>query len=50
MNKIIRRQMQRWETPFLHVMLDNTGARALYDRMGFRLYMASVVRVVSPLL
>lgn len=48
MLKLIRRQMQRGEVPFLHVMRENTGARGLYERMGFRNYRESVVRVVSP--
>jgi GNAT superfamily N-acetyltransferase len=48
MIKLVRRQMQRDETPFLHVMRDNAGARRLYARMGFRVYRESVVRVVSP--
>jgi GNAT superfamily N-acetyltransferase len=47
MLKLIRRQMQRHETPFLHVMSSNVGARQLYERMGFRNYKESVVRVVS---
>jgi len=47
MFKLIRRQMQRGETPFLHVMRSNTGAHGLYERMGFRDYRESVVRVVS---
>lgn len=46
--KLIGRQMQRGETPFLHVMSANAGARALYERMGFRVYKEVVVRVVSP--
>lgn len=48
MIKLLRRQMQRGETPFLHVMRDNTGARRLYERMGFGVYRESVVRVVAP--
>jgi GNAT superfamily N-acetyltransferase len=44
---LIRRQLIRNETPFLHVMSANTGARALYERMGFRPYRESVVRVIS---
>jgi len=48
MIKLVRRQMQRDETPFLHVMRDNGGARRLYARMGFRDYRETVVRVVSP--
>jgi hypothetical protein len=47
MIKLIRRQMLRGETPFLHVMCDNVGAHALYQPMGFRDYKESVVRVVS---
>jgi ribosomal protein S18 acetylase RimI-like enzyme len=46
--KLIRRQMQRKETPFLHVMRDNSSARAIYERMGFRDYQESAIRVVSP--
>ena len=46
--KLILRQMQRGETPFLHVMRDNSGARALYRRMGFVDYRESVVRVIAP--
>lgn len=47
MTKLIRRQMQRNETTFLHVMRDNTNARRLYERIGFENYKESVVRVVS---
>jgi ribosomal protein S18 acetylase RimI-like enzyme len=47
-NKLLHRQLRRGELPFLHVMRDNTGARALYRRMGFRDYRESVVRVVRP--
>jgi len=44
--KLIRRQLLRGETPFLHVMRHNEGARALYRRMGFVDYCESVVRVI----
>jgi GNAT superfamily N-acetyltransferase len=47
MDKLIRRQMQRGETPFLHVMRDNNNAHRLYERMGFRVYRELVVRVIS---
>lgn len=47
MLKLIRRQMLRGETPFLHVMQGNTGARQLYERMGFVNYKETVVRVIS---
>lgn len=46
--RLIRRQMQRNEMPFLHVMRSNDGAHRLYQRMGFRDHLESVVRVVSP--
>jgi GNAT superfamily N-acetyltransferase len=47
MLKLIRREMQRGETPVLHVMRDNPTARRLYERMGFRNHAETVVRVVS---
>jgi ribosomal protein S18 acetylase RimI-like enzyme len=46
-SKLVRLQLQRGETPFLHVMSANTGARALYEKMGFRNYRETVVRVIS---
>jgi len=46
-SKLIRRQMLRGETPFLHVMTANIAARALYERMGFRTYRETVVRIIS---
>ncbi len=47
MTKLLRREMARREQPFLHVASTNTGARALYAKMGFRDYLESVVRVVA---
>jgi predicted GNAT family acetyltransferase len=47
MRKLIRRQLARGETPFLHVMRANDAAHALYLRMGFRDYRETVVRVVA---
>jgi ribosomal protein S18 acetylase RimI-like enzyme len=47
MHKLIRRQVQREETPILHVMGSNANARALYRRMGFADYREVTVRVVS---
>jgi GNAT superfamily N-acetyltransferase len=47
MLKLIRRELQRGETPFLHVMSTNHGARGLYARMGFRDYRETTVRVIS---
>jgi len=50
MNKLIRRQVMRGETPFLHVMCSNEAAHALYLRMGFRDHLEPVtVRVLSRL-
>jgi ribosomal protein S18 acetylase RimI-like enzyme len=46
--KLIRRQVQRGLTPFLHVMSANQAGHGLYARMGFRDYRETVVRVVSP--
>ncbi|MBV8503653.1 MAG: GNAT family N-acetyltransferase [Paucibacter sp.] len=45
--KLVRRQQLRGETPFLHVMSGNAGARALYERMGFADYREVVVRVIE---
>jgi ribosomal protein S18 acetylase RimI-like enzyme len=47
MVKLMRRQVARGETPFLHVMRDNAGARALYRSLGFREYRESAVRVLA---
>ncbi|WP_137919597.1 GNAT family N-acetyltransferase [Hydrogenophaga sp. 2FB] len=44
---LIRRQMGRNETPFLHVMRDNGPAHRLYEDMGFRDVQESIVRVIS---
>jgi predicted GNAT family acetyltransferase len=45
--KIVRRQMERGQIPFLHVMRDNVHAREVYALMGFRLYQEVALRVVS---
>ena len=47
--KLARNQIERGETPFLHVMSDNLHARRLYERMGFRFHQEIAVRVVSRL-
>ena len=49
MLKLVRRQLLRGETPFLHVMRANEAAHGLYLRMGFRDYLETVVRVVARL-
>lgn len=46
MHKLIRRQMLRGLTPFLHVMQFNTRALELYRRMGFHTHQQSVLRVL----
>lgn len=45
--KLVRRQLMRGETPFLHVSKDNPAAHALYRRMGFRDESVTTARVVS---
>jgi GNAT superfamily N-acetyltransferase len=45
--KLVHRQMQRGLTPFLHVMTHNTGARSLYEKLGFRNYLETTVRVIA---
>jgi ribosomal protein S18 acetylase RimI-like enzyme len=47
MNKVIRRQIARRQIPFLHVMSSNERARELYERLGFRDYRETIVRVIS---
>lgn len=44
---MVGRQLRRGETPFLHVMSHNTGARQLYRRMGFELHRSCPARVVA---
>ena len=46
MHLLLRRELQRGETPFLHVMRDNHLAHDLYERMGFRDRQEGVVRVL----
>lgn len=47
MQGLLRRELQRGETPFLHVMRDNRNALEMYRRMGFRDYQTTLVRVLS---
>jgi GNAT superfamily N-acetyltransferase len=47
--KLVRRQMQRGMTPYLHVMSHNATAQGLYERMGFRNYLETTVRVITRL-
>ena len=45
--KLIRIQLSRGQTPFLHVMSANARACALYASMGFRVHREFPVRVVA---
>ena len=45
--KLVRRQMERGKTSFLHVLSHNAGARALYEKMGYRNYLETTVRVIT---
>ena len=47
MHKLMHRQAQRGELPFLHVLASNTVAFALYRQMGFREHCQRVLRVVA---
>ena len=47
MHKLMARQIARDETPFLHVLTSNTGAQALYRRLGYRDHRVRVLRIVS---
>jgi ribosomal protein S18 acetylase RimI-like enzyme len=49
MLELVRRAMQRGETPFLYVMRHNETAHGLYQRMGFSDRRECPVRVISPL-
>lgn len=49
MFELIRRQRARGQQTCLHVMSANTGARGLYERMGFQVYKESVVRIIERL-
>jgi GNAT superfamily N-acetyltransferase len=46
---LVRKQLARGETPFLHVMSANQAAHRLYEQMGFCDYRESVVRIVTPM-
>ncbi len=47
--KLVSRQTQRGKRTFLHVLSHNTPARALYEKLGFRNYLETVVRVLTRL-
>ena len=47
--KLVYRQMQRGMTSFLHVISTNDAARGLYEKMGYRDYLETPVRVITRL-
>jgi ribosomal protein S18 acetylase RimI-like enzyme len=47
MEQVVRGQLARGQTPFLHVMSYNATARALYERMGFRHHQRLGVRAIT---
>ena len=47
--KLVRLQMNRGQTSFLHVMSHNSHARELYEGLGYRNYLETTVRVVTRL-
>ncbi len=47
MNLLIGRQLQRGQTPFLHVASSNARARGLYESVGFRVEREVALRVVT---
>jgi len=44
---MVRRQLDRGELPFLHVMPENARARTLYERIGFEFVREVPMRVVT---
>jgi predicted GNAT family acetyltransferase len=46
---LVRRQLARGEIPFLHVASSNARARALYERLGFRLDREVPLRIIRKL-
>lgn len=47
--KLVRRQMERGKTSFLHVISTNLAARGLYEKMGYRNYRETTVRIITRL-
>jgi predicted GNAT family acetyltransferase len=45
--RVVRRELARGETPFLHVVSTNVRAIALYERLGFATAREVPVRVLS---
>lgn len=47
MQLLLRRELQRNELPFLHVMKHNVSAHGMYEKMGFSDHQEQVIRVLS---
>jgi ribosomal protein S18 acetylase RimI-like enzyme len=47
MQRLLRREMQRGETPFLQVRRDNASAHDLYERMGFKDRQDMSIRILA---
>lgn len=47
MSVVMHRQLQRGEIPFLHVSTENAVARSLYERLGFRDFRETLIRVIA---
>ena len=45
--KLVRLQMQRGMTSFLHVVSTNTPALTLYEKLGYRHHLETTVRVIT---
>ena len=48
MSAVMRRIVARGQTPFLHSYAGNSGAIALYERLGFTRRRALTVTVLMP--
>lgn len=47
--EVVRRMLQRDETPFLHAMSNNEGARRMYRQLGLREALETPVRIIRRL-
>lgn len=50
MTRLLRLELERGQTPFLHVMSHNEGARHLYRKLGFVDYHETPVRLMTRVL
>ena len=47
--EVVRRMLQRGETPFLHAMSGNDAARRIYRQLGFREVLETPIRIIRRL-